>query len=256
VITAGIDIGSSALKMVILESTGKILARYVGRAGYGSGARAWEFCQSVGVNIDATVATGYGRGLIDWADRSVTELTCQVRWARQEAPAARTIIDIGGQDCKVIRISESGTLADFLLNDKCAAGTGRFLEVMAAALDVPVEELGGVPDGPSVSISSTCTVFAESEVMSAVAGGRNKQEVIRGINNAVASRVAALALRLGCVPDVVITGGVAQNARIVDAIASILSTRPVVPKEPQLTAAWGAALLAHDKFLSKREGSY
>ncbi|MEW6244437.1 MAG: acyl-CoA dehydratase activase [Bacillota bacterium] len=247
-ITAGIDIGSSALKLVILESTGKVLARYVGRAGYGSGARAREFCKSVGVNIDATVATGYGRGQIDWADKSVTELTCQVRWARQERPAARTIIDIGGQDCKVMRISESGTLADFLLNDKCAAGTGRFLEVMAAALEVPVEELGSVPNGPSAGISSTCTVFAESEVMSAVASGLNKEEVIRGINDAVASRVATLALRLGCIPEVVITGGVAQNARIVSAISRILGTRPIVPKEPQLTAAWGAALLAHDKF--------
>jgi len=248
----GIDIGSLTTKVVLVDDTGAVAARAADRSGY-SGRRVAErlveeILKEKGLDkkdISATVATGYGRVTFP-ADREISEITCQARGIAHLFPAARTVIDIGGQDSKVIKLLPGGKVADFAMNDKCAAGTGRFLEVMAGALEVRVEDLDDLAaqSGESCPISSICTVFAESEVISHIAAGRQKADIVAGVCASVAARVASLASRTGLEPEVVFTGGVARNKGVVNALAEHLRCRLLVPEEPEVTAALGAALLA------------
>ena len=197
-----------------------------------------------------TLATGYGRNSLEGiADYQMSELSCHAKGASFLFPDVHTVIDIGGQDVKVLQI-ENGVMTNFVMNDKCAAGTGRFLDVMARVLEVKVEELGalGAQSTKNLAISSTCTVFAESEVISQLAQGSDKRDIINGIHHSVASRVAGLAHRVGAKELVVMTGGVAQNTGVVKALEEELGRTIHTSPLTQYNGALGAALFAYDRY--------
>ncbi|KKM10896.1 2-hydroxyglutaryl-CoA dehydratase [Clostridiales bacterium PH28_bin88] len=254
---AGIDVGSLSTDAVILRNrqvTGSSIIR-TGADPKAAAERALDEALTMAgekrERLCFVVGTGYGRFSIPLAHRQITEITCHALGAHYMHPETRTVIDIGGQDSKVIRINGRGEVDDFMMNDKCAAGTGRFLEVMAQVLEVQMEDMGALGAGSTkqVSISSTCTVFAESEVVSLIAAGHAKEDIISSLHEAVAERVAGLALRIGVRETVAMTGGVAKNRGIVKALEGKLGTTIVVPPEPQLVGALGAALLAHEQAL-------
>lgn len=258
----GIDIGSTSSKAVVLNEEGSIVSMAVYHSGTGTKGplkavnEALATAEITEEDVRYTVVTGYGRITYEKADRQITEITCHCRGVTHLLPEARTIIDIGGQDSKVIQVDRDGRVENFMMNDKCAAGTGRFLEVMARILDCPIEELAdldaSVEEG--IAISSTCTVFAESEVISHLSKGATREAVAKGIHASVAKRVAGLALRVGVRPIVVMTGGVAMNAGVVSAMARELDTQVAVVDHPQLTGAIGAALYAREYANAEREG--
>ena len=252
---AGVDIGSNTAKAVILNN-GDILATSLVMTGHNSrlaGRRALDLAlEEAGLDegeMAGIIATGYGRLTTDFTEERVTEITCHARGAHSSQPEARTVIDLGGQDSKVIAVDETGKVVDFMMNDKCAAGTGRFLEVMAAALEVELDDLGEVSlesDSPA-SISSVCTVFAESEVVSRVAEGASKMDIVAGIHQAIASRIYAMTVRVPFKEKVIMTGGVARNVGVVRALEDRLETTLVVPEMPQHMGALGAAIIAVER---------
>ena len=199
-----------------------------------------------GADFDYVISTGYGRHGVPFANKAVTEIICHAQGAHFLLPATRTIIDIGGQDSKAIGLDEKGTVINFVMNDKCAAGTGRFLEVMAQVLGVTIEELGPIAltSKNPCQISSTCTIFAESEMVSLRAEGKSRQDLIAGIVRAVSSRVAVMGKTVGFKREVVFTGGVAKNVGVKKALQEEIKMEIVVPEEPQTMGALGAALLA------------
>ncbi len=192
------------------------------------------------------IATGYGRKLVNQATRTVTEITCHARGAYQEYQHGGTLVDIGGQDSKVIRISVDGKVVDFVMNDKCAAGTGRFLENTSRRLAVPLEKMGAVAleTSEEVAISSTCTVFAESEIISLIAHGVPVPEILRGLHRSLIQRVVAMVHSVGFEPPLMLSGGVVQNPLIGAMFAEELNTEVIRPQYPQLMGALGAALIA------------
>jgi predicted CoA-substrate-specific enzyme activase len=196
--------------------------------------------------IQAIVATGYGRVSVPFATKRVTEITCHALGAAHLFPETRTVIDIGGQDSKVIRVEPGGKVADFTMNDKCAAGTGRFLEVMAQRLGLELGDLGALSLASKrvVEISSVCTVFAESEVVSLIAKNEPKGDIVAGLHKAIVSRVGSMAGAVGVAPAVTMTGGVAKNQGVVAMLEARLGMKISVPTEPQIVGALGAALLA------------
>lgn len=249
---AGIDIGSLTTDAVIL-SDGDIVSYAIVPTLSSSESAAQtaydEALSKAGISaseVDRIVSTGYGRTSIDFADKAVTEITCHALGARRLSPDARTVIDIGGQDSKVIKLADDGRVEDFSMNDKCAAGTGRFLEVMAKSLDTSLESLGSLSavSTADVRVSSTCTVFAESEVVALVAKGVPKQDIIRGLHRSVAERIYAMVARLRAEPPFVMTGGVSKNSGVVAALEERLGTKLLVPQEPQIVGALGAAIVA------------
>lgn len=251
-LTAGVDIGSLTAKAVIVEARdGEILASALRPTGWRpeqSGqqvlAKALEAAGLVYANLDTVVATGYGRVSLADADLTVTEVTCQARGTHSLLPEVRTVVDVGGQDSKVISIDEQGQIQDFALNDRCAAGTGRFLEVMAGALEVSVEQLGdlaGQAQHP-VKFSSVCTVFAESELIGMLAAGVPREDIAAGLCQATAQRIAALMGQIRYQPPVALVGGVAYNTGVWQALAHLLDAPVIVPDNPQLTCAYGAAV--------------
>jgi len=201
-------------------------------------------------DISYIVATGYGRLNVPFADRQITELSCHARGVSILFPNTRTAIDIGGQDAKCMRI-DNGRLVNFVMNDKCAAGTGRFLEVTAAALDIKLEDMGdtSLKATKKIQISNLCTIFAQQEVVALISRGEKLENIVAGLHDALASRVAALARRLGIEPDLVLTGGVAKNTGMVKAMKESLGCELFVPEEPLLTGALGAAILAKETYL-------
>lgn len=251
--TMGIDIGSASSKVVILKNGKEIVSGVVVSVGTGTTGpvRALEEALQIAglskTDISCTVATGYGRFNFPEADEQVSEITCHAKGVHLLVPSARTIIDIGGQDAKVIKLDENGHVMNFVMNEKCAAGTGRFLEVMARVLEVNIDELESLDEKSTdtVLISSTCTVFAESEVISQLSAGSPRSSVAAGIHDSVAKRVAGLVGRVGVVPDLIITGGVAQNAGVVRAMERVLKSSIIVAPNSQLTGALGAALIAY-----------
>ena len=253
--TLGIDIGSTASKCVMLADGKDIVAKSLIPVGAGTSGpqRAIdEVLASTGKkreDMAYILATGYGRNsLMDFADKQMSELSCHAKGAHFLFPEVHTVIDIGGQDVKVLEI-ENGVMTNFAMNDKCAAGTGRFLDVMARVLEVDVKDLGrlGAMSTKYVGISSTCTVFAESEVISQLAMGTDKCDIINGIHRSVAGRVAGLAHRIGVREQVVMTGGVAQNQGIVKALQDELGHEIHTSPLTQYNGALGAALFAFDK---------
>ncbi|WP_125142195.1 (R)-2-hydroxyglutaryl-CoA dehydratase activase HgdC [Clostridium transplantifaecale] len=251
--TLGIDVGSTASKCIILKDGKEIVAKSLIDVGAGTSGpqRAIEaVLDDIGMKKEEmayTLATGYGRtSLMDGiADKQMSELSCHAKGASFLFPNVHTVIDIGGQDVKVLHI-DNGAMTNFQMNDKCAAGTGRFLDVMARVLEVKVADLGrlGAMSQKKVGISSTCTVFAESEVISQLAMGTDKCDIIAGIHRSVAHRVTGLAHRIGVVPDVVMTGGVAQNLGVVQALQDELGCPIKISPLTQYNGALGAALLA------------
>lgn len=253
--TLGIDIGSTASKCIILKDGKDIVAKSLVDVGAGTTgpARAIsEVLESANMqreDLAFTLATGYGRNSLEGiADKQMSELSCHAMGAHFLWPNVHTVIDIGGQDAKVIHI-ENGAMTNFQMNDKCAAGTGRFLDVMARVLEVKVSDLAplGAQSTKRVPISSTCTVFAESEVISQLSKGTNKIDIIAGIHRSVASRVIGLVNRVGVSPDVAMTGGVAQNYGIVHALEEGLGVEIKTSPLAQYNGALGAALYAYRK---------
>jgi predicted CoA-substrate-specific enzyme activase len=251
-IVLGIDSGSLTTEAVLLDN-GQIRAFVILVTGASNRKAAQKARLEVISRADyetrdvqRVVATGYGRDAVEFADSKVTEITCHALGAHYLFPDVRTVIDIGGQDSKVMRVDESGRVLNFAMNDKCAAGTGRFLEVMAHALEVKLDEMGRVSlkSSADVSVSSTCTVFAESEVVGLVAQGYETPDILRAIHRAIASRAAALAGRVGATAPVVMTGGVAKNIGVVKELGEKLNLKIIVPEEPQIVGALGAAIIA------------
>ncbi len=251
-LTAGIDIGSITAKAAILQDD-TLLGTRVVFTGYNASQAGktvmTDLAKDTGIpmaDLAAVVATGYGRNSVEFATKSITEITCHGAGAHFLNPNVRFIIDIGGQDSKVIKVDGAGRVLDFAMNDKCAAGTGRFLEVMARALEVDLDGFGDFclkSTAPS-KISSICTVFAESEVISLISKGESRENIIAGIHESVASRVAALARRVGVVEPVMMTGGVAKNICAVRALERKLETEIQVSPHAQVNGAIGAAVLA------------
>jgi predicted CoA-substrate-specific enzyme activase len=249
---AGIDVGSLATKGVLLNADGRVAARAAlptGVAGPAAAAAAFnQLLAAAGVNakeVAAIVGTGYGRARVPFATRAVTEIMCHGRGAYELAGGDVTVVDVGGQDVKAIRLNAAGRIAEFQMNDKCAAGTGRFLEIMARALEMDLAELAALDPATDagVAINNMCTVFAESEVVSRLHEGAGAAAVGAGVLVAVATRVAALARRVGG-PRYVLAGGVALNAGFVRALRRALDAPVEVLAEPQFVGAYGAALLA------------
>jgi predicted CoA-substrate-specific enzyme activase len=257
-ITAGIDIGSLSTETVIFDKDKGLLGYAIVLTG-GSSKDALQLSLDEAVGnakvkreeIKRIVSTGCARGIADLADRKITEITCIAKGVSHLFPECRTIIDIGGQDTKVIRVDEKGRVLEFDMNDKCAAGTGRFLEVMAKALTVELDAMGerSLRYQNELKISSICTVFAESEVVSLVSEGHPVEDILHAIHNAIADRTLGLLERIGEVElPVVMTGGVAKNIGVVKALEAKLETPLAIYSEPQIVGALGAALLALNGF--------
>jgi predicted CoA-substrate-specific enzyme activase len=253
--TMGVDIGSTTSKCVILKDGTKLLSQAIIPSGTGTSgparaiSSALELARTEQGQIACTGATGYGRKTLPLADFQMSELSCHARGARFLFPQARTVIDIGGQDAKALQLGPDGGLLNFVMNDKCAAGTGRFLEVMARVLELDLSrlaEIGAKAEHPAM-ISSTCTVFAESEVISQLSQNVAIPDIVAGIHRSVAVRAAGLVRRLPVVPDVVMTGGVARNGGVVHALEDELETKIQTSPLSQLAGAIGAALFALDK---------
>jgi predicted CoA-substrate-specific enzyme activase len=249
----GVDVGSATVKLVgtdhqghlvwqLLEQTHPRIEDQVGRLL--DQTKAANECPS---DI-AIIATGYGRKLVSQSTRVVTEITCHARGIYQELGHGGTLVDIGGQDSKVIRISQDGKVIDFAMNDKCAAGTGRFLENTAQRLAVPLEKMGleALETSEEVAISSTCTVFAESEIISLIAHGVPVPNILRGLHRSLIQRVVAMVHTVGFDPPLMLSGGVVQNPLVVAMFTEELNTDVILPKYPQLMGALGAALFALD----------
>lgn len=253
-IVAGMDIGSITTESVILRDHA-ILTFVILPTGANSRKAAERSLsaalEKAGLNqeeVTAIVTTGYGRASFPGARKMITEITCHARGAFFVHPQTRTVIDIGGQDSKVIRLDNQGRNVDFQMNDKCAAGTGRFLEVMAHALEVKVEDLGRLSLGAprTIKISSMCTVFAESEVVSLIAEDQPKEVIIRGLHDSIADRILGMVNRVGIEEEVTLTGGVAKNEGVVRALEDRLGVKMYIPPEPQIIGALGAALMARN----------
>ena len=251
--TLGIDVGSTASKCIMLKDGQEIVAKSLIDVGAGTSGpqRAIDaVLENAGMkkeDVAFTLATGYGRNsLMNFADKQMSELSCHARGAYFLFPDVHTVIDIGGQDVKVLHI-DNGAMTNFQMNDKCAAGTGRFLDVMAGVLEVKVQDLGHLDSlsKKRVEISSTCTVFAESEVISQLSMGTDKCDIIAGIHRSVAHRVTGLAHRIGVVPALVMTGGVAQNEGVVKALQNELGCEIHRSPLTQYNGALGAALYAY-----------
>ncbi len=255
-ITAGVDIGSVATKAVLLRQ-GEVLGKSVVKTGASPRQAAQQALEQAlaeaGIkreDINRTASTGYGRRAVDFGDKVITEISADARgafflgcpWGKPELVA-----DLGGQDTKVILLDRNGAVADFAMNDKCAAGTGRFLEVMAGVLGVELDEMGEISQRSTalVPINSTCTVFAESEVISLIAGGARKEDIIAGLHAAIASRLVNM-LRQMKDGDVFFNGGGARNSGVRAALEKELGRQVYIPADPQFVVALGAALMAAD----------
>ena len=249
--TLGIDSGSTSTNAVILDENQKIRAFSVVRTGAKSSQSAdaalADVLKKAGLtrdDISLIVSTGYGRVSIPFADKTVTEISCHGKGAHLLFPDVRTILDIGGQDSKAIRLNENGEVADFVMNDKCAAGTGRFLEMMARSLEISLDELGPVSlqSKEEIEISSMCSVFAESEVISLIAQNKEIADIAHGIHKAIAGKAMSLLKRVGLNPAYMMTGGVAKNPGVVAVLEEQLGEKLHIYEEPEIVGALGAAL--------------
>ena len=251
-ITIGIDVGSITTKAAVAKD-GAVIADKVVLTGYNAqfaGEKVFdEILKESGIDrpsIEKIISTGYGRNSVTFADKAVTEITCHAAGAYYLDPEVRSVIDIGGQDSKAIAVNATGSPLDFAMNDKCAAGTGRVLEVMARAVEIDLDNFGDwslKAQKPS-TISSLCTVFAESEVISLISKGEKRENIIAGIHEAIAARVVAMANRVGFKTRIMMTGGVAKNIGVVRALERKIGQKIEVSEKSQVTGAIGAAMIA------------
>lgn len=252
---AGVDIGSLTAKSVIINGSGIISAEIINtgaeprKAGETVLAKALSHINCSYKDVRNIVATGYGRTSLPFADKAVTEISCHAKGACYLNPDIEALIDIGGQDSKVIKLNSDGSISDFMMNDRCAAGTGRFLEIMASALEVDIDHFGRISTEASepCKINSTCIVFAESEVISLLATGKTKNSIAAGLHQSIAKRIASMAKRLNISKKVVFTGGVAKNIGVKAALENYLELQfAAIYQDPQIIGALGAALLAKE----------
>jgi (R)-2-hydroxyacyl-CoA dehydratese activating ATPase len=252
----GVDVGSTQTKAVVVDGAGRI----VGRSLIDTGANVVTAAENAfalalgqaGLPRDAAafvIGTGYGRYKVEFGDAQVTEIACHAKGAAEMFPGTRTVLDMGGQDTKAIRIAEDGDVLDFCMNDKCAAGTGRFLQSAAAALDLDLAELGPTAQRGrrAVPISTTCTVFAESEVLSWLARGRRIEDILLGVHRSIAQRSFGLMRRVGVEEGIAFTGGVTKNVAMVDVLNELLETSVRISDDSHYMGALGAALFALER---------
>jgi len=261
-IVAGIDIGAATAKAVILNGD-EVLASSIIPTSF-SVAKAAEVVieealEKSGLSMGELkyiISTGYGRRAVSFTNKVLTEIICHAAGVSSGLPQARTIIDIGGQDSKVIGLDD-GYVSNFVMNDKCAAGTGRFLEVMARVMDVDINEMGSLSllGKEPCQISSTCTVFAESEMVSLRAEGESRENILAGIHRAMAHRIVIMGSSVGFKKDVVFTGGVAKNVGMQKALEDEIGLEILIPEEPQIAGALGAAILAKAELAKLRKVS-
>ncbi len=258
---AGVDVGSTQTKAIIINEDKEI----VGRALIDTGANVVAAAENAfhqaledrglrEVEVEYVVGTGYGRYRVTFGNSQVTEISCHGRGAVHIFPDTRTVVDMGGQDTKAIRVNEKGEIVDFCMNDKCAAGTGRFLGAAAAALDIPLNELGERALGSEkpVKISTTCTVFAESEVLAWLGKGKKLEDILWGVHKSIAARSVGLLRRVGLEDRITFTGGVSKNVGMIKALEERLETKLNVSEECHYMGAVGAALFALDHILASR----
>ena len=253
-IFAGLDIGSISTKIVFIDENKKLLFYELVRTGSNSKKAAEKCIQAILDKAKVTfkdvanlIATGYGWKIVPFKSQEISEISCHAKGANFLFPDTKTVIDIGGQDSKAIRLDENGEAVDFNMNDKCAAGTGRFLEEMAKALDTTVENLGklSLTSKKNLVISSMCTVFAESEVVSLLAENEAREDIAKALHNAVADRVLSLAYKVKLANALTLTGGVIKNIGVIESIRTKLPNLTIhVPDDPQITGALGAAIIA------------
>jgi (R)-2-hydroxyacyl-CoA dehydratese activating ATPase len=255
---AGIDIGSTMTKAVIISDT--IAASFVSVSGpehrrlahkvFGDLLHKAALLEN---DICYVVATGYGRVNVPFADKQITEISCHAKAVSSLMPSVHTVIDIGGQDCKAIKVLD-GKVVDFVMNDKCAAGTGRFIEVIAESLGVKLADVGRLSlSGNEVTISNTCTVFAEREVVANLAEGASVADLLAGVHTAIATRISSMANRLKIEKDVAVSGGGAKNIGLVKALEKRLNLPLLIPDEPLLMGAIGAAMLGKDVYIKAKQ---
>jgi len=257
-ITAGIDIGSSTSKAVIFAG-GEVVSYSIGPSSVSPTKTARLVFQralsSAGIDreqVTYVVGTGYGRAKVEFADENVSEISCHAKGAHHLLPEVRTVVDIGGQDTKAISINKSGLVADFVMNDKCAAGTGRFLDFMARSMELDIKDMVSLhfEEGVPAMISSMCSVFAESEVINLINEEVPLPSIIKGLHKSVANRISTLVRRVGMQQEIVVTGGVAKNSGVVETLEQILKCKFVTLPgivDPQIVGALGAAIIGFDK---------
>jgi predicted CoA-substrate-specific enzyme activase len=259
---AGVDVGSTQTKAVIIDEQGKIVGHAIIDTGSNvviAAEKAFLAALEAGgiaeAEVGYIVGTGYGRYKVTFGDTQITEISCHARGAVHMFPGTRTVLDMGGQDTKAIRVSAKGEVIDFCMNDKCAAGTGRFLQAAAAALDIPLAELGptALRAEKAIPISTTCTVFAESEVLSWLGKGKKIEDILWGVHKSIGVRSMALLRRVGIEEQVTFTGGVTKNQGMVEVINQALGFPVNVSEESHLMGALGAALFALDRIKGSRE---
>ena len=262
---AGVDVGSTQTKAVVIDEAGTIVGRSLNDTG-ANVMRAAETAFAVALKdgdipepvVEFVVGTGYGRYKVTFGNTQVTEISCHARGAVHMFPLTRTVLDMGGQDTKAIRVRPTGEIVDFCMNDKCAAGTGRFLGAAAVALDLPLEELGptALRGERAVKISTTCTVFAESEVLSWLGKGKKIEDILLGVHESIASRSIGLLRRVGIEEQVTFTGGVTKNRAMVVTLEKRLGLGVNVGDDSHYMGALGAALFALDRILAGREPAH
>jgi (R)-2-hydroxyacyl-CoA dehydratese activating ATPase len=258
---AGVDVGSTQTKAVVIDEASRI----VGRALIDTGANVitaaeTAFAQALACKgldereVEYVIGTGYGRYRVTFGNAQITEISCHGRGAVHMFPKTRTVLDMGGQDTKAIRVSATGEIIDFCMNDKCAAGTGRFLGAASTALDIPISELGEVAlrAERAVKISTTCTVFAESEVLSWLGKGKKIEDILLGVHQSIAGRSLGLLRRVGIEPEITFTGGVARNTGMIEALNKGLKLKVNVSPDSHFMGALGGALFALDHIRSSR----
>ena len=258
---AGVDVGSTQTKAVLVDERGTIVARSLTETGANvvqAAQAAFEMAlDEAGLEereVEYVIGTGYGRYKVTFGNDQVTEISCHGRGAVHMFPGTRTVVDMGGQDTKAIRVADEGEILDFCMNDKCAAGTGRFLGAASSALDIPLDELGptAMRGERPVKISTTCTVFAESEVLSWLGKGKKIEDILLGVHQSIAARSAGLLRRVGVEDEVTFTGGVAKNSAMVATLTQRLGRQLNVSDESHYMGALGAALFARDHVLASR----
>jgi (R)-2-hydroxyacyl-CoA dehydratese activating ATPase len=252
----GVDVGSTQTKAVVVDADGGIAGRSLIDTGanvVAAAERAFGLAlEQAGLarsTVDYVIGTGYGRYKVEFGDAQVTEIVCHARGAAHMFPGTRTVLDMGGQDTKAIRTAPGGDVLDFCMNDKCAAGTGRFLQSAAAALELDLAELGptALRGRRPVPISTTCTVFAESEVLSWLARGRRIEDILLGVHRSIAQRSFALMRRVGIEEQIAFTGGVTKNVAMVEVLDEMLGTKLLISDESHFMGALGAALFALER---------